>query len=401
MADRDTRLAHWRVTYPTLADLEPLARRRIPYFSFDFLQGGTGYELGCARNREAMRAVEIAPRYGLDSAKANTAASLFGRQYASPIVIAPIGMDGAIWPGATRHLAETARDVNIAYMPSTMATAPIEDVARIAPDNAWFQLYGFPADDHAVTFDLIRRADEAGAQVLAVTLDIPHPSRRVRDMRNGMLPRLRMTPEKIWAMVSRPSWLMAVRKEGTPLLANMRPYCAPGSDRQALETFVRSGRAGGGLTWDVLKRIRDRWKKPLVVKGLIHPADALEAKALGAEGIVISNHGGRQFDPCPASIDVLPAIRAAVGDEMTLLLDSGITSGTDVLIALACGADGVLAGRAFMYGLAALGGDGARHVAWLLNEELRVGLAQSGANTIAGARQLSVRHKGAWPEEFY
>ena len=387
--------------YPTVADLEPLAQRRIPYFAFDFLKGGTGQELSCERNVAALREVEIAPRYGVETATADTTATLLGRQYASPIAIAPIGMDGAVWPGATRHLAETARDLRIAYMPSTMATAPIEDVCRIAPDSAWFQLYGFSADDHAVSFDLIRRADEAGAHVLAVTLDIPSPPRRVRDMRNGMLPKMRLTPEKLAAMLVRPAWLAAVAREGTPVLANMRPYCTPGAGRAELEAFVRGRRAGGGVTWDVLKRIRERWKKPLLVKGVMHPADALEAKAIGIDGVIVSNHGGRQFDPSPASIDVLPAIRAAVGDEMTVLLDSGILSGTDALKAIVRGADGVLAGRAFMFGLAAFGADGPGHVAAMLNEELRVALAQTGANTIAGARRLASRHRGAWkPEDF-
>src|SRR5690606_15556288 len=134
--------------------------------------------------------------------------------------------------------------------PSTMATAPVEDVARIAPESVWFQLYGFCEDDHAVSFDLMRRAGEAGAHVLAVTVDIPCAPRRVRDMRNGMLPRMRMTPEKIAAVLSRPAWLAAAAREGAPLLANMRPYCRPGAGRQELETFVRGRRAGGGVTWD-------------------------------------------------------------------------------------------------------------------------------------------------------
>lgn len=401
MADKQSRHATRSLRYPTVADLERLARRRIPYFTFDFLKGGTGEELSCARNYRAMQEIEIVPRYGHALAEPSTSTTLFGRTYASPIVIAPVGMDGAMWPGAPRFLAETARESNIAYMPSTMSTMPIEDVARIAPQNTWFQLYGFPADDHAVTFDLIRRADEAGAQALAVTLDIPAPARRVRDMRNGMLPRMRLTPEKILAMLTRPAWLAALSREGAPALVNLRPYCAPGAGRKELEAFMRTRRAGGGITWELMKRIREKWKKPLLVKGVMHPGDAVNAREIGVDGVVVSNHGGRQFDPSPASIDVLPAIRAAVGPEMTVLMDSGIMSGVDVLKALVCGADGVLVGRAFMFGLGALGGEGARHVATLLNEELRVALVQSGACTIDGARQLSVRHRGAWaPEDF-
>lgn len=401
MASTESRLASWRMRYPTVLDLEARAKLRIPYFAYDFMKGGTGQELSPSRNYAALEKIEIVPRYGLEAVAPDMSTTLLGRKYASPVVIAPVGMDGAIWPGATRHLAQTARDLNIAYMPSTMATAPIEDVARIAPDNAWFQLYGFSENDHEVSYDLIRRADEAGAHVLAVTVDIPSAPRRVRDMRNGMLPKMKLTPEKLLAMLSRPEWLAAVAREGTPLLANMKPYCGAGAGRAELEAFVRNRRAGGGVSWDVLKRMRDRWKKPMLIKGIMHPGDAELAKSIGADGVVVSNHGGRQFDPSPATIDVVPAIRAAVGKEMTVLMDSGILSGTDVLKAIACGADGVLVGRGFLFGLAALGGDGARHVGDILHEELRVALAQSGAQSVEGARSLSVRHPGAWrPDEF-
>src|SRR5690606_19727796 len=170
-------------------------------------------------------------RFGVDVSTVDASTTLLGRRYAAPLVVAPIGMDGAVWPGATRHLAETARDLNIACMPSTMAAAPIEDTARIAPEQAWFQLYGFPADDHAVTFDLIRRADQAGVHVLAVTLDIPVPARRARDMRNGLLPQFRATPCKIAAMLARPAWLAALAREGLPAVANMRPYCRDGAGK--------------------------------------------------------------------------------------------------------------------------------------------------------------------------
>lgn len=396
MGSRQSRLAKWSMRYPTVADLVEPARRRIPYFAFDFLKGGTGDELSCERNYRAIREVELAPRYGGPISSVDIRATMFGRELASPVVISPIGMDGAIWPGATRILAATARDLGIAYMPSTMATASIEEVAGIAPDNAWFQLYAFADNDHDVSFDLVRRAEKAGAGVLALTVDIPSPPRRVRDMRNGLLPKMKLTPEKILAMLSRPAWLSAVAREGMPTLANIRPYCTPGAGRDELEAFVRNNKAGAGVTWDTVRRIRDLWKKPLLVKGIMHPADALEAVAAGVDGIVVSNHGGRQFDPSPATIDVLPAIRAAVGDKLTVLMDSGVMSGTDVVKAIACGADGVLVGRAFMYGLAALGTDGARHVAHILHEELRVALAQSGADTLEGARQLAVRHPGAW-----
>ena len=396
MANSDGRLARWRMRHPTVAELNGLARRRVPSFAVDFLEGGTGEEASVARNRAALASVELVPRYGVDVAAVDPGVTLFGTRLAAPLAIAPIGMDGAVWPGASRHLAGTARELGIAYMPSTMAAMPIEEIAAIAPDQAWFQLYGFPDDGHRVTFDLIARAEAAGVKALAVTLDIPVPARRVRDMRNGLLPQFRVTPGKVAAMLARPSWLAAVAREGLPRVANMRPYCREGAGKAELDRFVQQGRAGSGVTWEVLARIRDRWKKPLLAKGILHPQDAERAAELGLDGIVVSNHGGRQFDAAPATIDVLPAIRAAVGARMAVLMDGGVMSGLDVLRALSRGADAVLAGRAFMLGLAALGDDGARHVGRTMIEELRIAMAQSGIVDVNGAGTLAARHPGAW-----
>jgi L-lactate dehydrogenase (cytochrome) len=401
MAGRERRLAKWRMRYPTVPELERRARRRIPYFAYDFLMGGTGEETNRGRNITALKAVELVPRYCVDVAKASTAVRLFGRAYRSPVVISVIGMDGAIWPGATRHLAETAHEAGLPYLTGTMATAPMEQVAQIAPDSFWFQLYSFPAQDHRVTFDLVRRADAAGALVLAVTVDVPAAGRRVRDMRNGFTAPRTITPRVAAGTLMRPAWLAATLREGMPHAQNLAPYCRPGARGREIDLFVKNGRSGSGVTWETLARIRDQWPRALVLKGVQHPADAEKALALGLDGVVVSNHGGRQFEPAPATIDVLPAIRAAVGRRMTLLMDGGIMSGTDALIALACGADAVLAGRAFMLGLAALGADGARHVADTLTDELRIALAQSGAVDAAGASMLARRHRNAWrPEDF-
>jgi L-lactate dehydrogenase (cytochrome) len=385
--------------YPTLAALEERARRRIPYFAFDFLHDGTDAQRGRPRNIAALADVEIVPRYCVDVSGVTTAARLFGRAYQAPIVVSVVGMDGAIWPGATRLLAESARDAGIPYMTGTMATASMEEVSRIAPESFWFQLYSMPAQDHRVSFDLVRRAEAAGALVLAVTVDVPAPSRRVRAMRNGLAMPLRVSPRMIAGAAIRPAWLAALMREGVPHFQNLAPYCRPGARGSEFDLFAKSARSGSGVTWDTLARLRDRWPRALVVKGVMHPADAERALALGVDGVVVSNHGGRQFDAAPASIDVLPAIRAAVGGRMCVLIDGGIMSGLDVLKALACGADAVMAGRAFMLGLAALGADGARHVAQTMAEELRIALAQSGACNLAGAAALARRHRGAWRAE--
>ena len=401
MAGHERRLAKWRMQYPTVPELERRAKQRIPYFAYDFLMGGTGEESNRARNIAALRAVELVPRYCVDVSTTSTAVRLFGRSYRAPIVISVVGMDGAIWPGATGHLAETAHEAGLAYMTGTMATAPMEQVAQIAPDSFWFQLYSFPAQDHRVTFDLVRRAEAAGALVLAVTVDIPTPGRRVRDMRNGFTAPRSITPRIAAGTLMRPAWLAAALREGMPHALNLAPYCRPGARGREIDLFVKNGRSGSAVTWETLARIRDKWPRAMVLKGVQHPADAEKALEVGLDGVIVSNHGGRQFEPAPSTVDVLPAIRAAVGRRMTVLMDGGIMSGTDVLTALACGADAVLAGRAFMLGLAALGADGARHVAETMMDELRIALAQSGACDVAGAATLARRHRDAWrAEEF-
>lgn len=396
MKARDSGLAKSRLRYPVLGDLEEAARRRLPYYVYDYLQGGTGEELSRRRNIEALRGIEVAPRYGIDVSSADTSASLFGQTFNAPLAISPIGMDGAIWPNASRHLAEAAREAGIGYMMSSMSAGTIENAAAIAGENFWFQLYAFAENDHAVSFDLIRRAREAGARMLSVTLDIPGAGRRVRDMRNGLGVPLRISPEMALGTLLRPAWLAGLARNGLPCFANFAPYCREGAGKAEIDAFVSKGRPGGGATWDMVARFRDAWPGAMTVKGILHPADAEKAMSLGLDGIIVSNHGGRQFDAAPATIDVLPAIRAAVGEKSTILFDSGVMSGADMVKALACGADGVMAGRAFMLGLAALGADGARHVCAALMEEFRIALVQTGACTVAGAKELTFRHRSAW-----
>lgn len=396
MEKRERQLAAWSRQYPTVAELETVAQRRIPYFIFDFLQGGTGDEGSRPRNQKALRDIEIVPRYGIDVSSIDTSTKLFGRHYNAPLIIAPIGMDGVIWPGASRYLAETAQEMGLAHMLSTMAAAPLEQVAGFAPDAFWFQLYGIPDNDHHVSFDLMRRAEEAGAHVLAITLDIPLPARRIRDMRNGASIPFSLTPRAVLGTLSRPSWLAALARHGMPRNVNFAAYCQDQPAKSGIETFVRDSKAGSGINWDWLARMRDRWPRAMVVKGVMHWQDAERARELGLDGIIVSNHGGRQFDAAPAPIDLVPVMREAVGPDMTVLMDGGIMSGTDMLKAVAVGADGVMVGRGFMLGLAALGENGARHVASVLMDEFRIALGQTGACTIEGARTLNLRHPGRW-----
>jgi L-lactate dehydrogenase (cytochrome) len=377
-----------------VADLRRRARARIPGFVHDYLEGGTGAETNHPRNAEALARIEILPRYGADMAAVDPSATLFGARLAAPIATAPIGLDGAIWPGAMRHMARAAAATGLACVAGTLSTETVEHVAATNPDRTWFQLYTLPNDDHAGSLDLLRRAHAAGVAMAAVTVDIPLSGRRPRDMKNGLRLPFRVTPGALAGALTRPAWLAAYL-QNPPSFANMAAY-APGG-RIAQQDFVRAAGAGSGATWETLARLRDAWDRPMLIKGILHPRDARRARSLGFDGVIVSNHGGRQFDAAPAAIDMLPAIRAALGAEATVLIDGGVTSGLDVLKCLACGADGVLVGRGFLYGLAALGPAGARHVAETLIDEFRIALGQSGALTVEGARRLELRHPGRWP----
>jgi L-lactate dehydrogenase (cytochrome) len=379
---------------PTLSDVERAAKRRIPDFAFAFVYGGTGDDLGVARNRAALDAVEIVPRYGAP-APVQTEVTLFGQRYASPIGIAPTGIDGLVWPGATRALAKTAAKASIPYIAGMLATASIEEVARICPASAWLQLYGFPRDNQALTFDVIRRAEAAGVHAIVPTLDAPARSKRPWDLRNGLVVPFRPGLRTLLQILSSPSWAAAVLRSGVPTFPNIAPYVKPkpswgGTTGHAQEFLL------GTFTWDEIKRMRDAWPRALVVKGVLHPEDAERAIAVGVDGVVVSNHGGRQSDAAPAAIDVLPAIKAAVGTRATVLFDSGIRSGLDAARALALGADAVFCGRAFLLGLAALGDSGGDYIAAMLTDELRVAMAQHGAHSIAELRAAAIRHPGAW-----
>jgi (S)-mandelate dehydrogenase len=382
--------------YPTIDYLRRGARRRLPHFAFEYSDGGSGKDdAGIGRNWAALDAVELVPRYGVMPSLPPCEVELFGRCYAAPIGIAPMGGPAIVWPGADLHLARAAQRARIPYTLGMAGGATIEQIAAVAPDVFWFQLYRAARNDHAIGFDLVRRADVAGCQALILTLDVPVRTTRAREVVVGLggsafRPDLAM----LMQMAISPGWSFALWKHSIPRFASLRSYAGENASINDVITFARR-EMGGAFTWEEVAQYRDRWKRTLIVKGILHPQDAEKAVSLGVDGIFVSNHGGRQIEALPAPIDALPAIARQVGNRATVMMDSGIRSGTDVVRAYALGAAAAFAGKAFLWGLGALGEEGPAHVIDLLIEETQSALGQMGAHTPDEARSVVIRHNGA------
>jgi len=384
-----------RRRFPTVESLRLRAKGRVPKFAFDFVDGAANDEECARRNIRAFSGVELLPRYCMACETISTDVELFGRRYAAPLGVAPMGSAGMMWPGAEVALAREAQRRRVPYVLATPANASIERIAALAPDVFWFQLYRFPYSNHAITLDMLRRADEAGAHVLVPTIDSAGRPKRPRDIRNAVKVPFKIGPKTFFQVATSPFWAMALWKTGMPRTENIVPYTEgrPTRDSTAQAMQVR---ARGSHTWDELARLRERWKRAFVVKGVLHPEDAERLVALGADGLIVSNHGGRHFDGAPASVDMLPAIVAAVGQRATVMIDSGVRGGLDVLRALALGARAAFVGRPFLYGLGALGEAGARFVMDMFVDELRTEMQHVGIQSIDGASGITVRHPGAW-----
>ncbi len=334
------------------------------------------------------------PRYGVTTALPPVDIELFGRRYCAPIGVAPMGGPSLVWPGADEYLAAAAQRARIPYTLGLVGSLTVERAAEIAPDVLWFQLYRCSRNEHAIGFDLVRRADAAGVHVLVLTLDVPVRTTRAREVAAGVTSPFRPDLRMLCGILTSPGYLKSLWKHGQPRFGNLKPYTQATADVNEVVSFVRR-EMGGAFTWDEVARYRDLWKRPLVVKGILHPADAEKCVSLGVEGIVVSNHGGRQVEGLPASIDALPAINRAVAGRATVMLDSGVRSGLDVVRAFALGADLAFAGKAFLWGLGALGAAGPAHVIDLFIDEMKSAFGQVGARRPAEARAVVTRHPGA------
>ena len=381
--------------YPTAFDLRERARRRLPNFAFEYADGGAGADTGIARNWAALDAVEMVPRYGRVIAPPPAETTLFGKAYAAPIGIAPIGGPGTAFPGAETYLAKAAQAANVPYTLGLLSGIDIERAAEIAPDVLWLQLYRFSKNDHKIGLDLVRRAEEANVNVLVLTIDTPTRTTRPREVKSGIMNPFKLTTRLKLDAIRSPHWMRSLVRNGIPKFTSLAPYMAPGVSIAEAAAFIRR-ESGGAFTWDEIARYRDKWKKPLVLKGIMHPEDAERAVELGIDGLFVTNHGGRQIDALPAPIDVLPAIAAAVGGKAELIYDSGVRSGVDAARAVALGADAAFAGKAFLWSLGALGEKGPAHLIDVLIDDVSATLGQLGCRNVDELRSIAVRHPGAY-----
>jgi isopentenyl diphosphate isomerase/L-lactate dehydrogenase-like FMN-dependent dehydrogenase len=380
--------------FPTIAYLRQHARWHVPRFAFEYMDGGAGADGGIVRNWSAFDAIELVPRYGVTTALPPIDAELFGRRYSAPIGVAPMGGPSIVWPGADEHLAAAAQRARVPYVLGLVGGMTVERAAEIAPDVLWFQLYRCARNEHAIGFDLVRRAQAVGVHVLVLTADVPVRTTRPREVVAGITSPFRPDWRMLAGILSSPGYLKSLWRYGQPRFGNLKPYAGDTTDVNEIAAFVRR-EMGGAFTWEEVACYRERWKGPLVVKGILHPTDAETCVSLGVDGIIVSNHGGRQVEALPAAIDALPAVVRAVGRRATVMVDSGVRSGLDVVRAVALGADAAFAGKAFLWGLGALGAEGPLHVIDLMIDEMKSAFGQIGALRPAQARSVTIRHPGA------
>ena len=358
-----------------LEDLRVLAKKRIPKIVYDFVEGGVDDEEGLMTNRNAFARRALAPRYMVDISKIDQSTTLFGHTYSSCYGIGPTGGIGNFRRGGDLMLAAAARDANIPFVMSGAATARMEDLADIAPDHGWYQLY--TAKDRSISEDQIKRVADLGIPALMITVDVPTTPNRERNRRNGFGRPLRLSLASKLDALRRPFWMKDYAKHGIAMMENWRKYAPPGASAEEVGEFVAT-QLPTSLQWKDIETFRKLWPRPLILKGIMRTDDAQRAADIGVDGLIVSNHGARQLDRAPSALDVLPHLDAAVGDRMTLMIDGGFRRGSDIVIAKAMGAKFVWLGRPTLYGVIAGGDAGAAKAVHIVHDEIKKIMAQIG-----------------------
>ncbi|MEO0329364.1 MAG: alpha-hydroxy acid oxidase [Pseudomonadota bacterium] len=373
--------------YPAISDLRRKAKKRMPFFAWEYLDSGTGEEAAMHRNEEALGKITITPHFMKGELKPDLSTELFGKTFSAPIGIPPIGYTSLMWPGAEQMLARTAKNHNIVHCISTMAADTLENCGPLSGDNGWFQLY--PPRNKEIRADLLKRAKDSGYHTLVITCDVPAPSMRERQRRAGISIPPKLTPTILYRIMMRPEWALTTLKRGKPTFAIMKKYVDDGLNFNNIVDFVGQ-ELGGCLDWEYFKEVRELWDGPLVLKGVLSVEDAKQAVKCGADGVWVSNHGGRQFEAAPAAIDTLAGITRAVGKDAKIIFDSGCRSAVDILRAIALGADFVFLGRPFIYGVGALGKKGGKHVYEVLTADMMNNMHQLGIERPEDVRKRDV-----------
>jgi L-lactate dehydrogenase (cytochrome) len=354
--------------YPSMDDLRSKAMSRIPKFAFEYLDGGCNEDVSISRNTSEIREVQLQPRYLRNEGISSTKTTVMGMEFDAPFGIAPVGLQGLMWPNSPEILAKSAYKNNIPFILSTVTTMNIERASELTEGNAWFQLYN-PADDY-LRDDIINRASAAQCPVLVLLCDVPTFGYRPRDIRNGLALPPKMSLTNILQILGKPSWAYNTLKYGQPTFETLKPYTPKGLNLSQLGQFMDKT-FSGRLNEERIKPIRDKWKGKLVLKGVASEQDTQDAIRLGFDGIIVSNHGGRQLDAAQSSINSLSQIAINYGNQIEIMMDSGLRSGPDIARTIATGAKFTFLGRSFLFGCGALGNQGGDHTISMLKTQFK------------------------------
>ncbi|MCB6184047.1 alpha-hydroxy-acid oxidizing protein [Leeia sp. TBRC 13508] len=384
----------------SIADLAAMAKKRLPNFAWEYLEGGAEDELAMQRNRRSFDDFTLTPRTLVDVSQRDQSVSLWDQSLSSPMLIGPTGFNGMLWPDADRLLSSAAAQFGIPFCLATLSNSRLESVAqamqRYPNPNLWLQLYLFK--DRSCTTDLLNRAKHAGVSTIVLTTDATVYGNRNWEARN-----YRGFKQPNWRnrlqLIARPHWVWQILINGLPRFSNLDEFIGKQADALQVAAWIES-QMDTRINWHTLSWLRDQWQGKLLIKGVLHPDDAKQAASIGVDGIVVSNHGGRQLDVAPAAFECLPAITEAIQGRCKILLDSGIRRGTDILKAKANGADAVMLGRATLYGVAADGANGVTRALTILHTEIDNAMAQLGMTNLHhnGRREVDLISRMDNPE---
>jgi len=357
----------------SIKDARELSRKRLPKLVFDFIDGASGDEKLAEINSRALDQIRLEPKVLRNVEKRSLKKKVLGYEFDFPFGFAPMGMTNLSWPGADSKLAAESARNNIPTCVSMASTTTLEKMYELSEGHSWMQLYIF--QDENFVMELLDRAKNTGYEVAILTVDVPVLSRRTRDDKNGFSYPFKIGPKQFFDFATHPTWSLSTLLSGIPKPMN---YVTSKSG----DGIFKRKESRGSTDWDTLKRVRDKWKGKLIIKGVMSPDDAKLIKDAGADAIQVSNHGGRQLDSATAAINMLPLIRKSVGSEFPLIFDSGIRSGSDIVRALAFGADYAMIGRPVMYAMGADGRKGLRRIVEIIKEEASTTLGLVGLNDI-------------------